>query len=98
MNSAMFHQLLLVEDDPHLVRALADLFKSNGYELDVAADGVAAVKITRARSFDLVILDVTLPLLNGFEVCNEMRSAGIETPILMLTARDQVQDKILGFR
>jgi two-component system, OmpR family, alkaline phosphatase synthesis response regulator PhoP len=94
----MPHQLFLVEDDPHLVRALADLFKSNGYELDVAADGVAAVKITRARSFDLVILDVALPLLNGFEVCNEMRRAGIETPILMLTARDQVQDKILGFR
>jgi two-component system alkaline phosphatase synthesis response regulator PhoP len=94
----MFHQLLLVEDDPHLVRALADLFKNNGYELDVAADGPAAIKTTRTRSFDLIILDVTLPLLNGFEVCNEMRRAGIETPILILTARDQVQDKILGFK
>ncbi len=94
----MPQRLFLVEDDPHLVITLGDLLRSRGYELEVAADGSAAVQIAKVRSFDLVILDITLPFLNGFEVCNELRRTGIETPVLMLTARDQMNDKILGFK
>jgi two-component system alkaline phosphatase synthesis response regulator PhoP len=91
-------QVLLVEDDRHLVRILGDLFRNHGYEVEVALDGATAVQIARVQPFDLMILDVMLPLLNGFEVCSELRRGGVETPILMLTARDQMTDKILGFK
>ena len=91
-------RVFLVEDDPHLVRALADLLRNDGYILDIACDGFTALEMAQRTPFDLIILDVVLPSLGGFEVCRQLRIYGIETPILMLTARDQVNDKILGFK
>jgi len=91
-------RVFLVEDDPHLARALADLLRNDGYMLDVACGGFTALEMAQRTPFDLIILDVVLPSLGGFEVCRQLRIYGIETPILMLTARDQVNDKILGFK
>lgn len=94
----MSQRLFLVEDDPHLVRALTDLLGSEGYTLEVAIDGAIALDIAKSQRFDLIILDVMLPVVGGFEICNELRRSSIDTPILMLTARDQVNDKIRGFK
>jgi DNA-binding response OmpR family regulator len=94
----MTYRLLLIEDDPNLIRALTDLLQSDGYVVDVADDGPSALDIARQSAFDVFILDVMLPSMNGFEVCRELRRLGVEAPILMLTARDQVDDKIRGFK
>jgi two-component system alkaline phosphatase synthesis response regulator PhoP len=90
--------LFLIEDDPGLTRALKDFLGSEGYNVEVATDGAVALDIALAEYFDLIILDVMLPTLGGFEVCRELRARDIDTPVLMLTARDRVNDKILGFR
>lgn len=91
-------RLFLVEDDPHLARALTDVFGSDRYDLEVATDGATALDIAKTQQFDIIILDVMLPLVSGFEICDELRRSNINTPILMLTARDHVDDKILGFK
>jgi two-component system alkaline phosphatase synthesis response regulator PhoP len=94
----MGNRLFLVEDDPRLVRALTDLLGDQGYTLDVATNGSDALKLAKSQSFDLIILDVMLPFRSGVEVCKELRESGIDTPILMLTARDRVNDKVTGFK
>jgi two-component system alkaline phosphatase synthesis response regulator PhoP len=92
------HRIFIVEDDPRLLRALSDLLGNEGYGVESAIDGAAAVKRAKVEHFDLMLLDVMLPSLGGFEVCHQLREAGIDTPILMLTARGQVDDKITGFK
>jgi DNA-binding response OmpR family regulator len=92
------HRIFIVEDDPRLLRALSDLLGNEGYGVESAIDGAAAVKRAKVEHFDLMLLDVMLPSLGGFEVCHQMRQAGIDTPILMLTARGLVDDKITGFK
>ena len=94
----MGQRIFIVEDDPRLLRALSDLLENEGYAVESAVDGVVAVQRATAEHFDLMLLDVMLPSLGGFEVCHQLRQAGIDTPILMLTARGHVDDKITGFK
>ena len=94
----MGHRIFIIEDDPRLLRALSDLLGNEGYVVESAIDGAAAVQRAKAEHFDLMLLDVMLPSLGGFEVCQELRQAGVDIPILMLTARGHVDDKITGFK
>lgn len=91
-------RILLVEDEPGLVITLTDRLTSEGYSVDSVADGASALKIVDRESFDLILLDVMLPGKNGFDVCREIRQRGITTSILMLTARSQVVDKVVGLK
>ena len=88
--------ILIVEDEPALVRGLKDSFVAKGFEVLTAQDGATGVELTLARNPDLILLDIMLPRVNGYEVCRTIRERGIETPILMLTAKGQEEDIILG--
>jgi two-component system alkaline phosphatase synthesis response regulator PhoP len=89
-------KILVVEDEPGIALALEDDLKLEGYEVDVIGDGLAAAKRAREASYDAILLDVMLPGKDGFEICRELRRHGIRTPILMLTARAQEAEKVLG--
>lgn len=89
-------RLLVVEDEPGIALALEDDLKLEGYDVEVIGDGVAASRAARDRAFDLIVLDVMLPGKDGFEVCRELRRAGMHTPILMLTAKAQEAEKVMG--
>jgi two-component system alkaline phosphatase synthesis response regulator PhoP len=91
-------RILLVEDEPSLVTTLTDRLTSEGYIVESAHDGPAGLASTNKERFDLIILDVMLPGMNGFDVCRDLRRRGSEVPILMLTARGQVVDKVLGLK
>ena len=90
-------RILLVEDEPGIALALSDDLRLEGYDVETTGDGVIALKKARAEKFDLIVLDVMLVGKDGFEVCRELRRTGISTPILMLTARTQEAEKVLGF-
>ena len=94
----MNEQILLVEDEPGLVLSLSDRLVAEGYSLETAQDGQAATDIALRGSFDLILLDVMLPEKSGMDVCRDLRQAGLQTPILMLTARGQTVDKVLGLK
>jgi heavy metal response regulator len=89
-------RILLVEDEPSAARILAKGLRRQKYAVDVAADGEAAEREASVNDYDLIILDVMLPRKSGFEVCRELRAAGSAVPVLMLTARDAVRDRIAG--
>jgi len=89
-------KILLVDDDPTLVEGLSYSLKREGYEVAVAADGLRALECVREEQPDLVILDIMLPQLDGFEVCRILRAAGAKVPILMLTAKTEEVDKVVG--
>ena len=89
-------RILVVEDEAKLRRVLADFLKSEGYEVIVASDGEAGLSMARDQHPQVVILDVMLPKKSGFDVCRELRALGIRTPILMLTAKGEEVDKVLG--
>jgi DNA-binding response OmpR family regulator len=89
-------RILLVEDEPDAARMLAKGLREQTFAVDVAIDGEEAVFQASINSYDLLILDVVLPLKSGLEVCRELRYQGLSIPILMLTARDGVQDRITG--
>jgi two-component system, OmpR family, alkaline phosphatase synthesis response regulator PhoP len=91
-------RLLVVEDEPSLVMTLTDRLTSEGYAVETAADGETGLKRATQEAFDLVILDVALPGKNGFDVCRDLRQAGSPVPILMLTARAQVVDRVVGLK
>ncbi|MDT4953206.1 MAG: two-component system, OmpR family, alkaline phosphatase synthesis response regulator PhoP [Acidobacteriota bacterium] len=91
-------KILLVEDDPGLVMALTDLLSAEGYMVESVLNGMEGLERGSRGSFDLIILDVMLPGKNGFDVCRDLRSRGTTTPVLMLTARGQVIDKVLGLK
>jgi two-component system alkaline phosphatase synthesis response regulator PhoP len=97
-SSAPARRILLVEDEPSLVLTLTDRLISEGYEVETAGDGDAAVDRGVAGSFDMVLLDVMLPGRDGFEVCRELRQRGVQIPIIMLTARGQVVDRVVGLK
>ena len=88
--------VLIVEDERGIAMALEDDLTLEGYRVEVIGDGAEAVKRARTGSFDVILLDVMLPGKDGFEVCRELRRGGITTPILMLTARAQEAEKVLG--
>jgi len=89
-------KILIIEDEPDMVLGLKDNFEFEGYEVATAADGAAGLERARAQKPDLVILDIMLPKLSGLEVCKTLRSEGFEAPIIMLTARGQEIDKVVG--
>lgn len=90
--------ILLVEDEANLRRIVSDLLKSDGYSVQSSGDGLEAQELAMSQPFDLIILDVMLPSKNGFEVCRYLRKSGINTPILMLTARSELNNKVQGFK
>ena len=98
----MSSRILLVEDDPGLRLTLADMLSLDGHEVRAAADGeeglAQALALAQADAVDLIVLDVMLPKRSGFEVCRELRERGIDTAILMLTARTQVADRVKGLK
>ncbi|MBI2840003.1 MAG: response regulator transcription factor [Acidobacteria bacterium] len=91
-------RILLVEDEPSLVLTLRDRLVANGYHVESCGDGQSALALANRKPFDLVILDVMLPGMDGLDVCRELRRRGMELPILMLTARSQVVDKVVGLK
>ncbi|MEO8277120.1 MAG: response regulator transcription factor [Thermoanaerobaculia bacterium] len=91
-------RLLVVEDDAAILEGLVFNLERAGYVVEAARDGAQALERATAGGFDLVVLDVRLPEMDGFEVCRRLRSAGNFTPILMLTARAQSQDRIHGLQ
>jgi two-component system, OmpR family, alkaline phosphatase synthesis response regulator PhoP len=94
----MGSRILLVEDEPGLRLTLTDRLDSEGYEVATAADGDEGFTRATTEAFDLVILDVMLPRRSGFDVCRDMRQKGVETPVLMLSARGQVVDRVVGLK
>jgi len=90
-------RILLVEDEPSIALALEDDLRREGYAVDLALDGEEACRLGAAGRYDLILLDVMLPGKDGFEVCREIRRAGVRTPILFLTARTHESEKVLGF-
>ena len=91
-------RLLLVEDEPGLVLTLTDRLTREGYAVDSSADGESGLERASSEGFDLILLDVMLPRLGGFDVLRELRKRNIETPVIMLTARGQVVDKVVGLK
>jgi DNA-binding response OmpR family regulator len=91
-------RILLVEDEAGLVLTLTDRLEMQGYAVESAADGAAGLEKALSSSYDLIILDVMLPQMNGFEVCRKLREHGSMVPILMLTARGQLADKVHGLK
>jgi two-component system, OmpR family, alkaline phosphatase synthesis response regulator PhoP len=95
---SMAPRVLLVEDEAGLRLTLSDRLVSEGYAVETAGDGEAGLASATAGGYDLIVLDVMLPRMNGFDVCREARQRGVTTPILMLTARGQVVDRVVGLK
>ena len=91
-------RVLVVEDEAGLRLTLSDRLTSEGYSVDTASDGDAGLAQASHGAYDLIVLDVMLPRLTGFDVCREVRQRGVTTPILMLTARGQVVDRVVGLK
>jgi heavy metal response regulator len=89
-------RVFLVEDDKRIANFVAKGLRENSYAVDVTADGKDAVYQASVNAYDVIILDVMLPIKDGFEICRELRKQNNNTPVLMLTARDAVEDKIAG--
>jgi DNA-binding response OmpR family regulator len=89
-------RILIVEDEPDIVLSLEEDLRRQGYETAVATDGKHGLKLGIEGSWDLVLLDVMLPQMDGFEVCAELRRAGVRTPIILLTALAQEAQKVVG--
>lgn len=88
--------ILVIEDDPSIQRGLRDALAAEHFEATVCEDGQDGLRTARRRSFDLIILDVMLPGMNGFDICRTLRSEQNTTPILMLTGKGEEADKVLG--
>ena len=91
-------RVLLVEDEPGLVLTLTDRLSREGYAVEAAADGESGLERAASSAFDLIVLDVMLPRMNGLDVLRELRRTGNETPVIVLTARGQVIDKVVGLK
>ena len=94
----MRRRILLVEDEAGLRRTLKDLLVSSGYVIETSGDGVEAQGRAETEAFDLIVLDVMLPSRSGFDVARNLRKGGVQTPILMLTARTELNNKVQGFK
>jgi DNA-binding response OmpR family regulator len=90
-------KILLVEDDPQILSFIKIGLESSDCLVDSAYDGVIGEKLALSRKYDVIILDVILPGINGYELCKKIRSNNILTPVIMLTSLDSVEDKITGF-
>lgn len=96
--SSPARRLLLVEDEPGLVLTLTDRLRSEGYHVSSATDGPSGLALATSDAFDVMLLDVMLPGMNGFDLCRELRRRAVTTPIIMLTARGQTADKVTGLK
>jgi two-component system, OmpR family, alkaline phosphatase synthesis response regulator PhoP len=94
----MNSRILIVEDEPGILLVIADLLRAENYEVETAADGKAGLHCATGRKFDLLILDVMLPGMNGFEICHTVRQQGFDSAILMLTAKGQIPDRVHGLQ
>ncbi|MBA7530032.1 Alkaline phosphatase synthesis transcriptional regulatory protein PhoP [subsurface metagenome] len=92
----MLKKILIVEDDPGIQMSIKDEFESEGYHVFAANDGEKGLKMIKEQKPDLIILDIMLPGLDGYEVCKKLRREGDNTPIIMLTVKDKEIDKVLG--
>jgi DNA-binding response OmpR family regulator len=88
--------ILIVEDEPAMQLGLRDNLEMEGYHVDVESDGEAGLKKIKTGTHDLILLDVMLPKISGFDICKSARAAGVKTPIILLTARGEEIDKVLG--
>ena len=91
-------RVLLIEDEPGLVLTLTDRLRAEGYDVGVESDGPSGLARATRERWDVILLDVMLPGANGFDVCRDIRQKGVTTPIIMLTARGQTIDKVLGLK
>jgi two-component system alkaline phosphatase synthesis response regulator PhoP len=91
-------RILLIEDEPGLVLTLSDRLSKEGFAVESSRDGESGFQRATTEAFDLILLDVMLPRKNGFDVCRDLRQLGNQTPVLMLTARGQVVDKVVGLK
>jgi DNA-binding response OmpR family regulator len=94
----MRYKLLLIEDEPGLCLTLTDRLQKEGYAVDVCSDGEGGFNQAASQGYDLIILDLMLPNKNGYDICRDLRQMGLAIPILMLTARHQTMDKVLGLK
>ena len=94
----MSFRILLVEDEPGLVLTLSDLLTEEGYTVETATDGATGLAMALKGGFDAMVLDVMLPRKNGFEVCRELRQQGKDLAVLLLTAKSQVVDRVVGLK
>lgn len=92
----MSKKILIIEDEPGIQLSLQDEFESEGYVVYTAEDGEEGLEMAKKHAPDLIILDIMLPILDGYEVCKRLRMAGDNTPIIMLTVKDKELDKVLG--
>lgn len=90
-------KLLLIEDEPKTLQSIQKGLEENGYEVDIAYDGLIGIHLARKGNYHLIVSDIIIPGLNGIQLCKELRQEGILTPILMLTALGTIDDKLLGF-
>jgi two-component system, OmpR family, alkaline phosphatase synthesis response regulator PhoP len=90
--------ILLVEDEPGLRKTLSDRIRGEGFQVEVAANGIDGFDKAATGAFDLIVLDIMLPMKNGIDVCRDLRQQGVLTPILMLSAKSQTIDKVLGLK
>jgi DNA-binding response OmpR family regulator len=91
-------RVLLVEDSERLRRSVSDGLRKGGYAVDAAADGEEGLHLARTEPYDVIVLDIMLPKVDGLEVLRRLRDGGRDTHVLLLTARDTVQDKVVGLR
>ncbi len=92
-------KILLVEDNPDIAGNVGEYLELHGHQMDFASDGVMGLRLAVEHSFDVIILDINLPRMNGFEVCHTLRQEHqLEVPVLMLTARDSLADKVKGYQ
>jgi DNA-binding response OmpR family regulator len=89
-------KILIVEDEPNMRLGLKDNLEFEGYEVDLSSDGEEGLQKILDSNFDLILLDVMMPKMSGFDVCKTIRKKGISTPVILLTAKDQEIDKVLG--
>ncbi len=89
-------KILLVEDEKRMAQALCQILRLENYEVDHCADGISALEAIGTDLYDIIILDVMLPKMNGFDIAKKTRQKGIRTPILMLTAKSELDDKVIG--
>ena len=92
----MAPRILIVEDEPAILRGLQDNLRLEGFDVVTAADGESGYKLALESKPDLMILDLMLPRMSGYEICRKLRAAGVNTPILILTARSEETDRVLG--
>ena len=90
--------IMLVEDDRDLAHTIIDYLELEHIHCDYADNGVSALELIRKNDYQVIVLDINLPRMNGFSVCGQLRAAGNDTPVIMLTAKDQLEDKLTGFK